>query len=47
MHAAAAGDAAALLADSINLIKDDDMQLRSIALLRLFRLRILCGTTML
>ena len=47
MHAAAAGDAAALLADSINLIEDDDVQLGSIAFLRLFRFCILRGTTML
>lgn len=41
MHAAAAGHAAALLADGIDLIKDDDVQLGAVAPLRLLCLRIL------
>ena len=41
MDAAAAGDAAALLADGVNLVKDDDVQLRRVALLRLLGLCVL------
>ena len=41
VHAAAAGHAAALLADGVDLVKDDDVQLGAVALLRLLCLRIL------
>ena len=45
VHAAAAGHAAALLADGVDLVKDDDVQLGAVALLRLLRLRILQAHT--
>ena len=38
---AAAGDAAALLADGVYLVKDDDMQIRGVTLLRLLNLCVL------
>ena len=41
VHAAAAGHAAALLADGVDLVKDDDVQLGAVALLSLLRLCIL------
>jgi hypothetical protein len=41
MHAGAALHAASLLADGVNLIKNDDMKLRSIPFGRLLRLSIL------